>query len=98
MILDAHRDAMDRMVAILLEKETVGPEEVAQIFGDVPKWEHDPEGGLRIPESRGDGEDSAGEAAAVAVEPESAASPSAPRKPRIIGVPRMRPADAPGSG
>ena len=47
-ILDAHSDAMERMVAILLDKETVGTDEVAQIFSDVPKWEHDPDGSLRI--------------------------------------------------
>jgi cell division protease FtsH len=47
-ILTAHRDAMERMVACLLERETVGPEEVSEIFEDVPKWEHAATGSLRI--------------------------------------------------
>ena len=47
-ILDRHSDAMHRMVEVLLEKETVGREEVAEIFFDVPKWEHDEAGSLRI--------------------------------------------------
>jgi cell division protease FtsH len=97
-ILDTHRDAMERMVTILLEKETVGADQLAEIFYDVPKWEHDPEVGLRLPEPEDKGDESAGEAAAVAVEPESAASSSVSRKPRIVGLPRMKPADAPGSG
>jgi cell division protease FtsH len=47
-ILHAHRDAMERMVARLLEKETVARDEVAEIFSDVPKWEHSASGSLRI--------------------------------------------------
>ncbi len=47
-ILGHHSDAMERMVAALLEKETVGRSEVAEIFQDVPKWEHDHAGSLRI--------------------------------------------------
>ncbi len=47
-ILDRHSDAMHRMVEELLEKETLGREEVAEIFSDVPKWEHDEAGSLRI--------------------------------------------------
>ncbi len=47
-IIDTHRDAMERMVAALMERETVGPEEVAELFADVPKWVHDPGGQLRI--------------------------------------------------
>src|SRR5690606_2634543 len=39
-ILHAHRDAMERMVERLLEQETVDREEMAEIFSDVPKWEH----------------------------------------------------------
>src|SRR5690554_271079 len=46
-ILTHHRDAMERMVEALLERETVGPEEVAEIFADVPKWEHSTDG-LRV--------------------------------------------------
>ena len=47
-ILDHHSDALERMVETLLEKETVGREEVAELFYDVPKWEHDRGGSLRI--------------------------------------------------
>ena len=47
-ILLRHRDAMERMVAELLDHETVGPDEVAEIFKDVPKWEHAGEGAMRI--------------------------------------------------
>ncbi|HXV73026.1 MAG TPA: ATP-dependent zinc metalloprotease FtsH [Acidimicrobiia bacterium] len=47
-ILEHHQDAMERMVEALLEKETVDREEVAEIFGDVPKWEHTLDGTLRI--------------------------------------------------
>lgn len=52
-IIERHADAMERMVEALLEKETVDREEVAEIFSDVPKWEHDEAGSLRIkyPES-----------------------------------------------
>ncbi|HUG08135.1 MAG TPA: ATP-dependent zinc metalloprotease FtsH [Acidimicrobiia bacterium] len=47
-ILEHHRDALERMVEALLEKETVDRDEVAEIFGDVPKWEHASDGSLRI--------------------------------------------------
>jgi cell division protease FtsH len=46
-ILTHHRDAMERMVEALMEHETVGPEQVAEIFSDVPKWEHSDDG-LRV--------------------------------------------------
>jgi cell division protease FtsH len=46
-ILSHHRDAMERMVAELIDHETVGPDEVAEIFDDVPKWEHSADG-LRV--------------------------------------------------
>ncbi|MGQ0848663.1 MAG: ATP-dependent zinc metalloprotease FtsH [Actinomycetota bacterium] len=97
-ILRAHREAMERMVGILLDRETVGPEEVAEIFSDVPKWEHDPAGGLRIRPP--DAERSVPEvAAAVPVEEEPTVTEgpgSSGRKPRVL-LPRMKPADAPGS-
>lgn len=47
-ILERHQDAMERMVEALLEKETVDRDEVAEIFADVPKWEHAFDGSLRI--------------------------------------------------
>ena len=39
---------MERMVDALLENETVGRDEVAELFIDVPKWEHAADGSLRI--------------------------------------------------
>jgi cell division protease FtsH len=47
-VLERHRGAMERMVAQLLETETVGPDDVAKLFEDVPKWEHTAEGAMRI--------------------------------------------------
>jgi cell division protease FtsH len=47
-ILHAHGDAMERMVARLLDKETVNRDEMAEIFHDVPKWQHSSSGSLRI--------------------------------------------------
>ncbi|HUO45241.1 MAG TPA: ATP-dependent zinc metalloprotease FtsH [Acidimicrobiia bacterium] len=100
-ILEAHGDALERMVAILLEKETVGPDEVAEIFSDVPKWEHAPDGGLRIqPPSALSPSEEPTEEVAAAVQSEEDATPtdrpSSGRKSRTL-LPRMKPADAPGS-
>ncbi len=47
-ILGAHKEAMERMVEALIAKETVDASEVAEIFADVPKWEHAPNGLMRI--------------------------------------------------
>ena len=47
-IITTHRAALDRIAEVLLEKETVDADEVAEIFGDVPKWEHTEVGALRI--------------------------------------------------
>ncbi|MGB7860420.1 MAG: ATP-dependent zinc metalloprotease FtsH [Acidimicrobiia bacterium] len=47
-IIERHSDAMRRMVDALLERETVDKNEVADLFFDVPKWEHDASGSLRI--------------------------------------------------
>ena len=95
-ILGAHSAALERMVAILLDKETVGPDEVAQIFSDVPKWEHDPDGSLRIRPPSQPALTEPGLAAAVKVDEEAVSEGKAPsRKPRVL--PRLKPADAPGS-
>jgi cell division protease FtsH len=99
-ILEAHGEALERMVAILLEQETVGPEQLAEIFANVPKWEHAPDGGLRIqPPSKPPAEVAAPEAAAAAVAeegPPPGDKPATGRKSRTL-LPRMKPADAPGS-
>jgi len=47
-IISAHRDALDAMVEALLENETVDRDQVAELFKDVPKWEHTSSGSLRI--------------------------------------------------
>jgi cell division protease FtsH len=53
-ILTTHMDALDRIAAELIEKETLDAAEVAEIFADVPKWEHTETGAFRIraPEAR----------------------------------------------
>ena len=47
-ILSHHIDAMERMVDELLEHETVDRDRVAELFSDIPKWEHTESGSLRI--------------------------------------------------
>ncbi|HDK45749.1 MAG TPA: ATP-dependent metallopeptidase FtsH/Yme1/Tma family protein [Actinobacteria bacterium] len=47
-ILETHRSALDRMAAVLIEKETIDAGEVAEIFKDVPKWQHAHSDGIRI--------------------------------------------------
>ncbi len=47
-ILTTHFDALDRMAKTLLDQETLGAEEVKEILHDVPKWQHSPNGTLRI--------------------------------------------------
>jgi cell division protease FtsH len=48
LILETHGDAMQRMVDKLMDKETVDRQEVAELFSDVPKWEHTSEGAMRL--------------------------------------------------
>ncbi len=52
-IIETHHEAMERMVKVLLEKETVDAKEVGKIFADVPKWEHAPNGAIRIQHPNG---------------------------------------------
>ncbi len=47
-ILTTHIDALHRVADILLDKETIGPDGLAEAFHDVPKWEHTESGALRI--------------------------------------------------
>ncbi len=47
-ILSAHRDALDRIAEQLVAQETIDAENVRGIFADVPKWEHDEDGSMRI--------------------------------------------------
>jgi cell division protease FtsH len=47
-IIKTHMDALHRLAKVLLDKETVGAEELQEILHDVPKWEHTEVGSLRI--------------------------------------------------
>ncbi len=47
-IITTHREALDRVAEVLLERETIDAEEIAEVFSDVPKWEHTEVGALRI--------------------------------------------------
>jgi len=47
-VLETHIDALHRIAAALMDKESLGADEVIEIFHDVPKWEHGDEGALRI--------------------------------------------------
>ncbi len=47
-IIITHRDALDRIAKALLENETLDAKQVAEVLGDVPKWEHVGNGGFRI--------------------------------------------------
>ncbi len=47
-IITTHRDALDRIADALIERETLDGDDVAEIFSDVPKWEHTGAGALRI--------------------------------------------------
>jgi cell division protease FtsH len=47
-ILTTHREALERIAEVLIDKETVDAQDLAEIFYDVPKWEHDETGALRI--------------------------------------------------
>ncbi|MEX0797598.1 MAG: ATP-dependent zinc metalloprotease FtsH [Acidimicrobiia bacterium] len=97
-ILSHHQEAMERMVVELLEHETVDRERVAEIFSDIPKWEHTESGSLRIrypenpvlPQPR---EEEQVAAAKKAEEPEDAEAPSSARAKKGFR-PTGRPADA----
>ncbi len=47
-IITAHRDALDLLATALIEKETLDAAQVAEVLKDVPKWEHDESGSMRI--------------------------------------------------
>ncbi len=47
-ILTTHRTALERIADALIDKETLDASEVAELFYDVPKWEHDDDGSVRI--------------------------------------------------
>ncbi|NND01167.1 MAG: hypothetical protein HKN91_00130 [Acidimicrobiia bacterium] len=43
-----HIEALHRVADMLLDKETIGQDDLAEAFYDVPKWEHTESGALRI--------------------------------------------------
>ena len=47
-ILVTHRVALDRIADALIDRESLDGAEVAEIFHDVPKWEHTETGALRL--------------------------------------------------
>ena len=47
-ILSTHEDALHRIADALLDKETVDSKDVAELFYDVPKWEHADDGTIRL--------------------------------------------------
>ena len=95
-ILETHSDAMERMVEALLENETVDRDQVADLFFDVPKWEHAADGSLRIkypenpviPQQRDD------VAAAEEVEDDSEETTESLRLERKLPRTKGRPAEA----
>jgi cell division protease FtsH len=47
-IITTHRDALDRLAAALLERETLYEADIAEILSDVPKWQHATDDSMRI--------------------------------------------------
>ena len=47
-ILNTHEDALHRVAEALIERETLRAEDLAEIFHDVPKWEHAADGTIRL--------------------------------------------------
>jgi cell division protease FtsH len=54
-ILTTHEAALHRIAQALIDNETLGADEVAEVFHDVPKWEHAEDGTIRLkaPDSLG---------------------------------------------
>ncbi len=57
-IIETHIDALHRIAEALVDRETLDADQVAEVFYDVPKWEHAEGGGFRIraPEHAGVGD------------------------------------------
>ena len=53
-ILTTHRDALERICAALMERETLDAAEIKEVLHDVPKWEHASNGSMRIQAPNGD--------------------------------------------
>jgi len=54
-ILTTHEAALHRVAEELMDRETLGADDIAKIFHDVPKWEHAEDGTIRLkaPDSLG---------------------------------------------
>jgi hypothetical protein len=47
-ILTTHIDALHRLASELLERETLGPDDIRKVLDDVPKWVGDGTGKVRV--------------------------------------------------
>jgi len=47
-VLTTHREALERICAALMERETLDADEIKKVLSDVPKWEHASNGSVRI--------------------------------------------------
>jgi cell division protease FtsH len=47
-VLTTHHEALDRICAALMERETLDAAEIKEVLYDVPKWEHASNGSVRI--------------------------------------------------
>ncbi len=72
-ILTTHRAALDRITAVLMERETLDADEIKGTFFDVPKWEHAANGSMRIQPPNGQAGGNA-----VALPTTAGENPSAP--------------------
>jgi ATP-dependent Zn protease len=53
LIINSHREALDRVAGALIEKETLDASALGEVFHDVPKWEHTESGSLRLKAPKG---------------------------------------------
>ncbi len=47
-VLETHEAALHRVAKALMDRETLGADEIVEIFHDVPKWEHADDGSIRL--------------------------------------------------
>jgi cell division protease FtsH len=67
-ILSKHREALDRLAAALIERETLDESEIRAVLHDVAKWQHVPNGTMRIQEPEANGSQAQGIAASLSEE------------------------------
>ncbi len=56
-VLTTHREALDRICAALIERETLDADEIKAVLYDVPKWQHASNGSMRIQVPNGEPSD-----------------------------------------